>query len=172
MMHRLYKLFFIALFATLNTVNAAPTDDPFSKRSTATDKKVDRKTEQRSSRSKHTDKDDTLNLEKLYREEMEVGEQDLFQSKSWYVPPPPPKEEMLPPPPPTAPPLPFNYMGKINETPTRTVYFLIKGDTVYSVSEGDVIDGTYKVEGAAGDQLDLIYLPLNIKQSLNIGSSS
>jgi hypothetical protein len=52
------------------------------------------------------------------------------------------------------------------------VVFLVKGDRVYSVSQGDVIDGMYHVDGITGNSMALTYLPLNIKQSLGIGETS
>lgn len=96
----------------------------------------------------------------------EIG--NVFNATSWYVPPPPPPP--LPPPPPTAPPLPFSYFGQYkDEGSTAMVIFLSNADRVYTVSEGDVIDGTYSVGPIASGQLELTYLPLNIKQSLNTG---
>jgi len=99
---------------------------------------------------------------------------NAFQSKSWYVPPPPPPPapppKALPPPAPKAPPLPFTYLGKFQDTSTP-VLFLVRGDRVLSVREGDVIEGTYRVDGISGAVLGLTYLPLNIKQTLNIGNA-
>jgi hypothetical protein len=78
-----------------------------------------------------------------------------------------------PPPPPTAPPLPFSYMGRLlEETPQRPVYFLVKGDKLYTVAEGELIDGTYRLEGVDSGQLALTYLPLNIRQFIPMGSGS
>lgn len=107
-----------------------------------------------------------LKLNKLQREPREEVATDLFEVKSWYVPPPPPKP--LPPPPPSAPPLPFVYMGKLVEDGLLTV-FLTKQELNYVVKVGDTIDGMYKVEEASPRMMTLIYLPLNIKQTLMIG---
>jgi len=98
---------------------------------------------------------------------------DLFASKSWYVPPPPPKPvPPPPPPPPTAPPLPFAFMGSYHEPDGKLILFLTKGEQLYTVSPGDVIDGIYRVEEIVGGQLGLTYLPLNIRQSMTIGEAS
>jgi len=114
-----------------------------------------------------------LPLEKLNRPDVGEGEKNLFVSKSWYVPPPPPPPpKPLPPPPPTAPPLPFTYLGTFQESPDHLVIFLVKGDRIYTVSRGDVIDNTYRVEEAGGGKLMLRYLPLNIQQVLKIGETS
>lgn len=98
---------------------------------------------------------------------------DLFQAKSWYVPPPPPPPpKPRPPPPPTAPPLPYTYLGQYLEPGGRQVIFLVKGDRLYTTTPGEVIDNTYRVEGIQSGQLGLIYLPLNIKQTMFVGEPS
>lgn len=96
---------------------------------------------------------------------------NAFESKSWYVPPPPPPPaKPLPPPPPTAPPLPFTYLGRYEDL-AKPVIFLVRGDRVLMVSAGDVIEGTYRVDGIVGTALGLTYLPLNIRQTLDIGNA-
>lgn len=107
-----------------------------------------------------------LKPNKLQREVKDEVAADLFEAKSWYVPPPPPKP--LPPPPPSAPPLPFVYMGKLIEDGLLTV-FLTKQERNYVVKAGDTIDGMYKVEEVNPRMMTLVYLPLNIKQTLMIG---
>jgi len=102
--------------------------------------------------------------------EAEVG--NVFGATSWYVPPPPPPPVKPPPPPkPTAPPMPFTYLGLYEDTPP-VVVMLVKGDRVYTVSEGDVIENTYRVEHVAAGVVELTYLPLNIKQSISTGNAS
>ncbi len=98
----------------------------------------------------------------------EIG--NAFNATSWYVPPPPPPA--LPPPAPTAPPLPFTYMGQYHDGGAKgMVIFLSSAERVYTVSTGDVIDGTYSVGPITAGQLELTYLPLNIKQSLITGGA-
>jgi hypothetical protein len=96
---------------------------------------------------------------------------NLFASKSWYVPPPPPPPpKPVPPPPPTAPPLPFTYLGQYQDT-GKPLIFLVRADRVLTVTTGDVIEGTYRVDGIAGRTLNMTYLPLNIRQTLDIGNA-
>ena len=109
-------------------------------------------------------------LEKLKRPAGRTNAVNVFASKSWYVPPPPPKA--LPPPPPSAPPLPFTYMGRLALDPEHLIIFLVKGEQVYTVKSGDVIDAVYRVDGVSAGLLTLTYLPLDIKQTLNIGNDS
>lgn len=99
-------------------------------------------------------------------------ESHAFSAMSWYVPPPPPPpEKPLPPPPPTAPPMPFTFMGRY-EAGGTPVIFLVKDERVYTVSEGDVIDNTYRVERLTAGQLELTYLPLDIKQTISTGEGA
>lgn len=89
---------------------------------------------------------------------------DPFRNKSWYVAPPPPK-----PPKPTAPPLPFKYLGKLNEEGETRVFLNHQGKHIIA-RVGDVINGTYSVEEISGGQMTFLYQPLNEKQVLGIGS--
>lgn len=109
-----------------------------------------------------------LALEKLRQRESGAGAkiEDVFQSKSWYVPPPPPKA--VPPPPPAPPPLPFSYMGKLQEEGRLTV-FLTKQDRNYAVKAGDTLDGAYRVDSVEAQRVVFTYLPLNMQQTLAIG---
>ncbi len=43
---------------------------------------------------------------------------------------------------------------------------------MYSVSPGDILESVYRVDGIVGGQLSLTYIPLNTKQTLNVGESS
>lgn len=85
------------------------------------------------------------------------------------IPPPPPPIIAAPPPPPAPKPpaVPFVYMGKLTET-DRTVYFLVKGDKLYTVRPGEEIDGSYVFEGEVGNQIRLTYKPLHVAQTLTM----
>lgn len=104
---------------------------------------------------------------------------DLFAAHSWYVPPPPPSAagaaaaaaaREVAPRAPSAPPMPFQYLGKLADGDSLRV-FLLRGERIHTVRAGDVIDGTYRVERVTGTQMTLVYLPLNISQTLAVGSN-
>ena len=59
----------------------------------------------------------------------------------------------------------------MTDDPAQPVFFLIKGDELYNVRIGEVIDGTYRVDSIAGSSLRLVYLPLDIAQLLPMGGS-
>ena len=95
---------------------------------------------------------------------------NAFASKSWYVPPPPPPPpKPEPPPKPTVPPLPFVYIGRYDNPGTPTVIMMVRGDRLYTVSEGDSIDGTYHIDRVEKGRVELTYLPLKQKQVLQTG---
>lgn len=108
-----------------------------------------------------------VELERLAQPpEQETGIGGAFNATSWYEPPPPPPPAPpAPPPVPVAPPLPFAYLGHYEDAPTKVV-ILTKGERIYTVSEGDVIENTYRVEHVAPGTVELIYLPLNTRQAL------
>ena len=114
-----------------------------------------------------------LPLEQLEQRRQSAPAKDVFQSKSWYVPPPPPKPvpppPPPPPPPPTAPALPFQFVGKLDDGGPIKV-FLQRGNRVITAGVGDVIDNTYRVESITDTQMVFIYLPLDIRQVLSVGN--
>ncbi len=71
---------------------------------------------------------------------------------------------------PMAPPMPFTYIGRYGDTASRTVV-LAKGDRVYTVAVGEVIENTYRVEKFTLGTVNLTYLPLNIEQHLPTGEA-
>ncbi len=106
----------------------------------------------------------------------EILRSDLFASHSWYVPPPvqPAPPPMAPPPPPpppppSAPPLPFEFFGKL-DTGERLRVFLTRGERVFTVGVGDVIEDTYRVQSIGDTEMVFIYIPLEISQTLSVGS--
>lgn len=113
-----------------------------------------------------------LDLARLQRETRGVRPEDVFASKSWNEAPQAPvavaaaAPPAAPPAPPSAPSLPFTYLGRYVGA-GRPVFFLVRGDRILTVHQGDVIDGTYRVEGIVGSLLGLTYLPLNIRQNLD-----
>ena len=96
---------------------------------------------------------------------------NLFGGHSWFVAPPPPPMVVREPPAPSAPPLPFTLLGSYSSSGGAPVYFLVKGDSVYDVHVGDVIDSVYSVDGVSNGRLNFTYLPLKIGQSLAVGST-
>lgn len=110
------------------------------------------------------------------RQPLDGRTRDLFKAASWVVPPPPPPQQQAsaipppPPPPPQAPPLPFGFMGRYDDG-VKPVYLLTRGDLVLTASVGEKLDGSYQVEALQGNALVINYLPLNQRQTLDVGAS-
>lgn len=98
---------------------------------------------------------------------------DLFAEHSWYRPPPPPPAPAVAPPPPapTAPPFPYSYFGQYERPGDKTVYFLQRGDSIFDVKVGQLIDGVWNVDAVADGQMRLTYVPLKLPQVISLGSS-
>jgi hypothetical protein len=97
---------------------------------------------------------------------------DMFLSKSWYVPPPPPKIVAGPPPVPTAPPFTYQYIGKMLEEENHSAVFLENKSRIFIVRAGDTIDSKYRVDAINPPVMTLTYLPLDLKQTVQIGEAN
>jgi hypothetical protein len=99
---------------------------------------------------------------------------DAFAAHSWtVVPPPAPPAPVVwqpppEPPPPQAPPLPFKYLGRLEESPERTVWYLLQGERLIVKASGEPIDSSYRIDGAEAGQLRFTYLPLGQQQTLTL----
>jgi hypothetical protein len=93
---------------------------------------------------------------------------DIFSSISWAPPAPvqPLTQQVVQTP--VAPPLPYEVLGKSQESGKWTVFLSRAGQTVIA-REGDVLEGTYEVRKIAPPQLTLDYIPLHQAQVLDIG---
>jgi hypothetical protein len=95
----------------------------------------------------------------------------VFGGQNWNPPPAEPTAAELkpaPPPPPTAPPLPFQFLGKAAADGQWEVY-LGRGEQTFVVHKGSQIDGIYRIDAVAPPTLTITYLPMNQVQQLNIG---
>ena len=70
-----------------------------------------------------------------------------------------------------APPLPFKYLGRLQESADRTVWYLLQGERFIVAATGELIDAVYRIEGAEAGQLRFRYLPLDQRQTLTIGAA-
>jgi len=92
-----------------------------------------------------------------------VAASNLFAARSWLPPPPPPRK----PEPPKAPPLPFSYVGQLEEA-GGIALFLGRDKRTLIVRRGDVIEGAYRVEEVTPSRATLIFLPLGQQQHLTL----
>lgn len=94
-----------------------------------------------------------------------------FAVRTW-EPPRPVAPVVTAPPPPQAPPLPFRFIGRVDDPDGGHAFMLTAGDRVLAVKTGDVLDGQYLVEAYRDGQLHFLYQPLNIRQTLFVGHDS
>lgn len=78
-----------------------------------------------------------------------------------------PESVVVPPPAPEPPPLPFRYIGKINEN-GRQLYVIADSNRVYPIERGARITPDYELTQAGDSELVLTYLPLAQTQVLRI----
>jgi hypothetical protein len=87
---------------------------------------------------------------------------ELFPVRSWQPPPPPPPPVAVVVP--RAPPLPFRYLGRIEED-GQVVVFVGEGTTTRVLRKGQTL-ANYRVEEVTAQSMRLVYLPLNETQRL------
>lgn len=104
---------------------------------------------------------------KLKRTPLQGKVENPFKVHSWLVVPPIKKVKPVPMPTPTAPPTPFTYMGKYEETPSNKQFFLMANNRLYSATFGKNIDAQWRLDSEDSNSLGLTYLPLNLPQVLS-----
>jgi hypothetical protein len=77
------------------------------------------------------------------------------------LPPPAPEAARAP----VAPPLPFRFIGAIEEGALRRA-FIMDGTQLHIVGPGDLVDGRYRVERVEPGFIEFTYLPLGRRQTL------
>ena len=92
-----------------------------------------------------------------------------FAAHSW-LPPVPKAKAPPPPPPPRAPPLPFAYLGKMQDGAAMTV-FVSQGARNIVLRSGDTLP-QYRVDSITPTDMTFVYLPLGEKQRLTFGSEN
>lgn len=91
-----------------------------------------------------------------------------FDPRSWEPERRPAPVVAAPPPPkPTAPPIPYRIAGQVSTDGVARVA-LARDDRIFTVGQGDTLDGTYRVEAITPDGVTLIYLPLSERQQLQV----
>jgi hypothetical protein len=166
-------LYCVALALTLIAVRWAGGQDPANSRAAGASRgnEAARPAREASASTAATEQVPELRLDRLGTRSPAAPAGDPFQARSWAPPPDPEATRPRPPPRPQAPPLPFTYMGKMMDGNTIVV-FLANEDRNYVARVGETLDGTYRVERIADNELVVTYLPLKIKQTLPLGGDT
>jgi len=105
--------------------------------------------------------------EKLKRGRQDIKAYDVFKVHSWVVVPPVKKLPPPPPPPPQAPPAPFTYVGKLEDSPKGTQVFLMENNKLFSVVMGEKINSQWRLDSEDVSSIRLTFIPLDLKQVLS-----
>lgn len=107
-----------------------------------------------------------------------IQNNDIFLSKSWYVPPVQAAQVVSqqasitpPPPPPSAPPMPFTFVGRMVDGNEVTL-FLLRNGQQYTVKKGETLDATYRVDEITSTEAALTHIPTNTRQALVFNSAA
>lgn len=73
------------------------------------------------------------------------------------------------PPPPAAPALPFRFIGRYAEGGREGVVLQGAEGDVFIAHAGETLAGNYRVESLSGNLMVLLYLPLDLRQTMDIG---
>jgi len=71
---------------------------------------------------------------------------------------------------PTVPPFNYAYAGRMQVAGDGVRYYLSRGGEVFQVKVGDVLDGTYKVDGLKDDRIELTVVPEGRRLSMLFSS--
>ena len=110
--------------------------------------------------------DDGIDLARLQRSEATVPQNDPF-ARNFGQPKPAQVSNAAPVvQKPVAPPLPFQYFGRLTEN-GKTEVFVMRGEELIAVAVGQQI-GDYKVEQVADTGISFTYLPMKTRQTLDL----
>jgi hypothetical protein len=108
--------------------------------------------------------DDGIDLDRLGRQEATAPQNDPFARN--FGQPEKPAQVARAVEKPVAPPLPFQYFGRLTEN-GKTEVFVMRGEELLAISAGQTI-GDYRVDQIAAAGISFTYLPLKTKQTLDL----
>ncbi len=124
---------------------------------------------------------ETLPVDQLGKRKFNPDADDIFSMTSWEPKRPPAaslssqalasRQIAAAPPAPVAPPLQFEYLGRITAG-EETRIFLAQADKNHVAKVGERINGQYRLDRIGEDAIELTYLPLGIRQTLLINEKN
>jgi len=92
--------------------------------------------------------------------------QNMFSSQTWEPPQPKFKKESRPVVAPLmAPPIPFTYLGKIEED-GKIEYFVLHQNKLFNLKVGQLVQGQWRLDSEDAKHLNWTFLPLKLPQTL------
>lgn len=107
-------------------------------------------------------------LADVFMSNIQLKDEIEFPSPGPQISTPPPQPLLTPP---TPPALPFTYIGKLIEGREIVVFLGLRGKNL-AVKTGDTIQNTYRIEEIKPPLLIVTYIPMGIKQSIQIGETN
>lgn len=108
-----------------------------------------------------------ISWQQLARKQHAAKPYNLFKVHSWVIVPPVVKQKPQPIPPPVAPPAPFTYFGKLEDSPSNMQVFLLANNRLYATKLGEKIDQLWRLDAEDANAIRLTYLPLNLAQVIS-----
>ena len=91
---------------------------------------------------------------------------NAFKVQTWEPPLPKSKKQLeQPPPPPVAPPIPFTYIGKV-EDDNKIEYCVLQQNKLINIKVGEVVQAQWRLDSEDAKYLNWTYLPMNLTQTL------
>lgn len=92
--------------------------------------------------------------------------QNMFSMQTWAPPVAKSKKQARPiVPPPVAPPIPFSYLGKIEED-GKAEYFVMQQNKLFNLKIGQQVQGQWRLDSEDAQYLNWTFLPLKLTQTL------
>lgn len=92
--------------------------------------------------------------------------QNMFSMQTWAPPVAKSKKQARPvAPPPVAPPIPFSYLGKIEED-GKAEYFVMQQNKLFNLKIGQQVHGQWRLDSEDAQYLNWTFLPLKLPQIL------
>src|SRR5712692_3822414 len=92
---------------------------------------------------------------------------DPFSAHSWMPRPKPAAVSAAPDP--VAPPLPFRFAGQLHRDSGIEVY-LARGEEIFTVKEGDTLDGQYRIDSVSATEVSFVHLPTGTRQTMQFSA--
>jgi hypothetical protein len=106
---------------------------------------------------------DDIDLERLRRGESSTPQADPFAKRDFFERA---AKASIPSVKPMAPPLPFQYFGRLTEN-GKTEVFVLRGEELLAIAPGQTL-GEYRVDSVGDKAIAFTYLPLKTQQTLDL----
>lgn len=109
--------------------------------------------------------DVSLTTQLTSRKYAQIG-QNIFNIQTWSPPLSKAKDTVRPaPPPPMAPPIPYTYIGQIEEE-GKVQFFVMQQNKLINLKIGQIISGQWRLDSETASHLNWTFMPMGLPQTL------